>query len=259
MSISTGGTKELRFKDGGFGSNNPSIEVYYDIINQHDSLERHMGPFISIGTGTSMFSLFSESQRHLPDVWKGVRAAFKTPTLTAGTHRHMVKQSVRNKKKVFPYFRFDGGLDLGSVGLDEFKTQKQTSNPGEATENAKAKTLNRISNDMVKYLSRPVINKRLRVCARLLVQRRRLRARDDAAWERYAVCLYWVCDNDNCLESTLSSTTAPQPKQRTRFRLTTEFEDHLCKVHGMLRGSQEIEDKKRECRSCSWVYPSTSS
>ena len=258
----TGGVNELRFKDGGFGSNNPSLEVYYDIIDHHGGLERNMGPFVSIGTGVSMFTLFSETAGHLCDLKSNIQAALKTPTLTANTHRHMQKQSVRNNREVFPYFRFNGGPKLGSIKLDEWETRKQESNPERRPDKAKATTLEKISNAMKVYLNKREIDMSLRECARLLVQRRRLRARDEAAWERYAVCSYWVCDDEGCTDTgwdkrypTFPSMEVPRNMKVKRFNLVTEFKDHMCEFHGMVSEGQEIRDKLRECRWCSWVYP----
>ena len=55
----------IRFKDGGFGCNNPSWEIYKDIKALLANGSKDMGPFISIGTGVSDVHLFPVKQGHL--------------------------------------------------------------------------------------------------------------------------------------------------------------------------------------------------
>ena len=262
MEVYTGGLKKLRFKDGGFGSNNPSLEAYHDILDQHGGLDKHMGPFVSIGTGISKFTLFSKREGHLRDIRGTIWAAFKFPSLTASTHRYMQKQSNRNAKQNFPYFRFDGGDDLGKVNLDEWEKPGWTSYLKPKSEFSRAKTLEKIRKAVNEYLECPEINEQLRNCAELLVRRRRLRQRDVAAWQRYAVGTFWVCDHASCTDAGWKERSpanhlgsVPRPKKVTRFNLVDKFEDHMCKTHGMISGDQEIKNKVDECRWCSWMYP----
>lgn len=45
------------FKDGGFGSNNPSEETYYEVAGKHSG-SKNMGPFISIGLDSVSLNMF---------------------------------------------------------------------------------------------------------------------------------------------------------------------------------------------------------
>ncbi|KAF4634386.1 hypothetical protein G7Y89_g3723 [Cudoniella acicularis] len=59
--VDSGG--RVKFKDGGFGCNNPSHEAYVDIIYKHGARRGGIGSFINIGTGQKNHSLFAEGGR----------------------------------------------------------------------------------------------------------------------------------------------------------------------------------------------------
>ena len=243
----------IRFKDGGFGSNNPSQEVYYDIVNQHGGLSKNIGVFISIGTGVPNFKLFSQKEGHMRDTVANIKAASRIAALTMNVHRYMQKHASHDNKVILPYFRFDGGSDLGSIGLDDWEKHprktKRSRTPG-------AKTLEDIRAAMAKYIQQERVNNQLSECARLLVQRRRLRTRNAEAWQRYATGLYYVCDDDSCTQTGWRRLwIGSQPRRMTRFNHILDFETHLVRVHNFQAGSQELEKKLRDCQEYSWIYP----
>lgn len=265
MKVWTGWTSpKLRFKDGGFGSNNPSLEVYHDVIQQHGGDSKRIGPFVSIGTGIPKFTLFSKSEWHLRDLAVDVVAAMKIASLTTNTHKYMQKHSIRDGTRIFPYFRFDGGHNLGKIKLDEWEPHGWiTSLRRQSKNRTGSMKLQKIRAVMREYLAEREVDEQLTNCARVLVQRRRLRQRNAAAWQRYAMGSCFICDNESCTDPTWYELSPlgplgeiPTPKRVTRFNLITEFENHLCKVHSMAAGGQEIDGKIRSCRCCSWIYPS---
>lgn len=230
----------LRFKDGGFGFNNPSHEVYKDVVNKHDGMHsQSMGPFISIGTGYSDLEMFSTRSGNLSNARSNLKAAFNLPSRTMNAHLKMLEVSYSDNKEVFPYYRFDGGERLGKIPLDEWKGNRfkwltrKTSEPG-------YKTLEKMEVATAIYLKDRNVERRLQDCAKVLVRRRRLRARYLSEWDRYASFSYYECDLKGC--------------QRSRIDKAAEFLDHLRNVHGMRLRDEVMEKKMSERRRIYWVY-----
>ena len=174
----------IRFKDGGFGCNNPSEEAFHDVREAHGGLTKNIGPFISIGTGVGKFKLFSNKQGNFRDVGANAKAAVKTPTLTTLTHKSMSYLAAFDNEKRFPYYRFDGGEILGEIALDEWKShpiRKDNCSRGKG-----AKTLEAIYKAIQKHLQQDSLQDDLECVAKLLVQRRRRRAENASRWERFA-------------------------------------------------------------------------
>lgn len=65
----------VRFKDGGFGCNNPSEEAYHDIVHEHGGFSGAVGPFISIGTGETRLNLFARASGNLRNSLANFKAA----------------------------------------------------------------------------------------------------------------------------------------------------------------------------------------
>ena len=230
----------IRFKDGGFGCNNPSEEAFHDVREAHGGLTKNIGPFISIGTGLGKFKLFSKKQGNFRDVWANARAAFKTPTLTTLTHKSMLHLAEFDKEKRFPYYRFDGGEVLGEIALDEWKSHSSRKNDGSRGKGAK--TLETIHKAVQAYLQLKSVQKDLKNLARLLVQRRRLRAEDASRWERFATSSYYLCEDSGC-------------DRKVRFDTLEDFKEHLESAHGVGDVGM-LEKKMEEGRRYGWLYPS---
>ena len=232
----------IRFKDGGFGCNNPSEEAFHDVREAHGGLTNSIGPFISIGTGVGKFKLFSNKQGNFRDVWANAKAALKTPTLTTLTHKSMLHLADFDKEKRFPYYRFDGGEVLGKIALDEWKGH--SSRKGNGSRGKGAKTLETIHKAIQAYLQlkSKSVQRDLKHVAKLLVQRRRLRAQDASRWERFATSSYYLCDADGGCE-------------KVRFNTSEDFKKHLVSAHG-IGGVDMMEKKLEEGRRYGWLYPS---
>lgn len=237
----------IRFKDGGFGCNNPSEEAFHDVREAHGGLTKNIGPFVSIGTGVGKFKLFSKKPGNLRDVCANAKAASKTPTLTTLTHKSMLYLAEFDKEKRFPYYRFDGGEVLGAIALDEWKSH--SSRTANGSRGKGAKTLGAIYKAIQKHLQQDSVQEDLEDVAKLLVQRRRLRAEDASRWERFATSSYYLCGNSGC-------------DKKVRFDTSEDFKEHLVIVHGLedvgastSTGTGTLE-KKLEGRRYGWLYPS---
>lgn len=131
--------KPRTFKDGGFGSNNPSEEAYHDIIRSQGRAKA--GPFISIGTGGSAekpLKPFYEPRekprlrdrlttKHAKDIKATVTGAVNSVSQTVKADENMYRAAKpdgkdgKDGKERFPYYRFNGGKDLAETGLAKWK------------------------------------------------------------------------------------------------------------------------------------------
>ena len=241
IKIKTGNRSEvIQFKDGGFGSNNPSEEAYRDIIHKHGD-SSHMGPFISIGTGITPLEMFSKRSDNLSTAWVNIKTAIRLPSRTLNAHVNMDWLANLDDVERFPYFRFDGGLDLGEVGLGEWESHSFTRITGKDGTSGR-KTLKKIETAVAVYLQRRDVQKDLKECAELLVKRRRLRARNASDWDRYASYSHYECDVKGC--------------QKRRVNTAHEFKEHLLRDHKLRLVDPIIDKKVSECRHVHWLYRS---
>ena len=228
----------VTFKDGGFGSNNPSEEAYLDVVDKHGGISHNIGPFISIGTGIPPIELFPKKKGNLSNAVTTLKAALKLPSRTVGVHRRMERHSMHDNKKCFPYFRFDGGERLGEIALDEWKRHRFTRLTGK-DKTPGGITLEKMYVATAAYLADPDVQRDLTECARILVRRRQLRMRDSSEWDRYASFSYYDCNVEGCA------------KQRSNK--AQDFREHLRKFHPKIAVS-EMEQRVLECRRVHWVY-----
>lgn len=153
-----------------------------------------------------------------------------------------------DKEKRFPYYRFDGGEVLGAIALDEWKSH--SSRTANGSRGKGAKTLGAIYKAIQKHLQQDSVQEDLEDVAKLLVQRRRLRAEDASRWERFATSSYYLCGNSAC-------------DKKVRFDTSEGFKEHLVIVHGLedvgastSTGTGTLEKKLEEGRRYGWLYPS---
>ena len=242
IKIKTGhGSEVIKFSDGGFGANNPSEYAYKDILLKHGST-MHMGPFISIGTGSTKLERFGKRSDNLSTLITNVKTAFKYPSRTLGAHQNMCHHAEPPGEEVkFPYFRFDGGAELGKVGLGDWKSHRFSLVTGEERSSG-YKTLDKIETAIKAYLRDPNVNRRLDKCAEILVKRRRLQTRDSSRWDRYASYSHYECNMKGC----------PKP---SLFNTAHDFKEHLLRFHQLRVADPVIEQKIRQCRRVRWIYP----
>ncbi|KAL9013546.1 MAG: hypothetical protein Q9173_001758 [Seirophora scorigena] len=230
----------VRFKDGGFGCNNPSEEAYHDIVHKHGDFSGAIGPFISIGTGETRLDLFARASGNFRNALANLKAAKKYPARTQDAHKAMTRLSHHDGKDIFPYYRFGGGDRLGEVELDEWEPKvhqltrfiKANTEPGFAT-------LDKMSVATTEYLHRRDVQHDLDECAKLLVKRRRLRARDDSTWDRFASASYYECSYLRC----------------EKFRINTkqDYKSHVKKEHYSALRDEPLEIEMKTSRRC-WIY-----
>ena len=236
------GPEVVTFKDGGFGSNNPSEEAYYDIANKHGGTSKNIGPFISIGTGSIPLKMFPGRKGNLKNLRNTIangKTLMQLPSRTARAHENMIRISNFDGKEPFPYYRFDGGDRLGKVSLGEWKSHRYTFITGRDNTPG-CKTLAEIEAATAIYLRRPDVQRDLKEVAKILVERRRLRTRNESDWDRYASFSYYECDFKDC--------------NRERINTAQEFKEHIRKKHGHSVDDRVLEAQLKKKRRIYWVY-----
>lgn len=226
--------KATKFKDGGFGTNNPSTEAYKDVVIKHGGSIQNIGLFVSVGTGVRKIRLFADRSGKWQDLKANVKGALSQPSRTLGAHNNMVAFAGNH----FPYYRFDGGDRLGEVALDEWNSHKfakfRDKNPVPGF-----KTISRMDEATASFLEKPEIQQDLNEVAKLLVHRRRLRTRDLSAWDRYAFASHYECTHKGC--------------ERRRINTGDLYKQHLKEQHNFKVNDEIIERSMREARHC-WPY-----
>lgn len=235
------GPEYVAFKDGGFGSNNPSEVAYKAIIKKHGGHVRNMGPFISIGTGEKPLNKFVPGGRFKKarDFSNNIAASVRSVSRGFNAHSRMLDISTFNKEKQFPYYRFEGGERLGNLGLGEWKTHKSSWFPGRS-KNPGSKTLEEVQEIVNAYLTEPNVRRDLQRCAEILVDRRRLRARNASAWDRYACFSYYECEFEGC--------------QKKRINTIHEFRDHVRSLHPLSEAGAALDMRLHQYRKVHWIY-----
>ena len=234
------GPEVYTFKDGGFGSNNPSEEAYKDIAYKHGN--RNMGPFISIGTGDTPLKMFPGKEGNfgnLRDTIANFKTAKKLVSYTVRAHENMINLASDDGRERLPYFRFDGGERLGRLGLAEWRSHRNTFITG-CDSTRGIKTIEEIEAATAIYVQRPEVQRDLKEAARILVKRRRLRTRDKSDWDRYASFSYYVCDFRKC--------------RHERITTAQKFKEHIRKEHRTMVDDRALDAELKKSRRVHWVY-----
>jgi hypothetical protein len=236
------GGETLRFKDGGFGCNNPSWETYKDVKGILANGSKDMGPFISIGTGVSDVHLFPKKQGHLRHKWAEFRAATGgLPTRTKGAHDSMKETAYTDNHKKFHYSRFDGGSDLGAIEMDEWipSDRKGVAFFTGKHKNSGRDTIKKIEDAIALYLAKEEVQNGLEECAQILVRRRRLQTRNESRWDHFALASSYICPYNKCPERRLST--------------LEEFIVHVRRNHPRDVSRKQLDGEAQLARRC-WLY-----
>jgi hypothetical protein len=177
------------FGDGGFGTNNPAEEMFWEVtrMNGGDSKDHNIALLLSIGTGESQVSRFSEGA--FAKYWTYFNAASK---LAADSNRVHERLEDLKRPLNIPYFRFNvlEEYGLGKVKLDELKKARRF-------KGRKESTLDMIERITEEYCDRSEVNSQLREVAEILVSHRRKRSKTDM-WSFVANGRHWRCRMDGC-------------------------------------------------------------
>jgi len=187
-----------KFGDGGFGCNNPSMELMMEVGQRHGGRNAiHL--FVSIGTGESVISRFAEWPG-LAELYTYLKAAKKLATDSQRVADDMVFQ----QNEGLPYHRFNvpvkdndsviGGKVLSEMKMDEWKGK------GGLKRRAENETLKKIREVTEKYCNIDSVRHELHEVAEKLVSLRRERAKT-AFWSLASTGLRFRCAVPACPKS----------------------------------------------------------
>ena len=201
---------ENEYGDAGFGENNPSTRLFWEVCQMNNENVSANELSISIGTGISRFTRFQTGLLTRPIGW--INAAKKVSTDCEKAHMEMERfsKSLANhryvrfnvpekatedvepskwqhlKKRARKWFGHGGEpLDrgLGKIKLDEWKPR------GWWRKESTQEEIERVTKE---YLKGPEVVKQLEEVAGMMVSHRRARARTDR-WETYALGIRYEC------------------------------------------------------------------
>ena len=150
------------FVDGGFGTNNPTLEAFREATWSDDDMPSNL-MIISIGSGVGKhLSRFGGSKSKYGLLLKYIESAIRMVSDTERVHQETLMISRERNMK---YFRFNVDTGLEDISLDSWNIRK---------EDGKRifETIIRIQSETMKYLQRQDVREELRRCAKALVDRR---------------------------------------------------------------------------------------
>jgi len=192
------------FSDGGIGYNNPSEEVYYEVLfkegYRNGSSKIPIDLFLSIGTGgedtTSQLtrqSTAGEKKKRRYRVHRSVVHHLSELGNMLSSHATNVRDVDERMRRLaysnqFTYLRWTGGKSLGGLSTDHWKPEKGSKRSTEKT----------IEEWVNGYMQSPERQAEIKNVAKFLVERRRKRCQNQDKWPRFSHCTRvrctW-CDN----------------------------------------------------------------
>lgn len=203
------------FYDGGVGYNDPTAEVFKDVIIRENC--RH-GPtsialVLTLGTGTE--PTLKQKAKGIVNTLKARIKNHHNVERIRLIYRRVVKDMMVNTAGVeaemrgflddgqFEYLKWDGGYEVGSLGVG----------------NCKPEAFAKMDMGICKYMEEK--SDEIKKTAELLVRKRRARFEDQDRWQRFAYCTLFDCPLRIC---ELSFGT----RAELRRHIEGEHGDRLC-------------------------------
>ena len=110
---------KYKYIDGGWGCNNPTLEVYRSVKQLNDNDSNTIGMIVSIGTGEAELDEGRKVLKRFASklYYNYVNAALKLTTDSEATHLNVLSDTRDHK---IPYFRLNVQRNLGNMKLDAF-------------------------------------------------------------------------------------------------------------------------------------------
>ena len=175
---------DSEYIDGGFGANNPSEEAYRAVQQMHSA--KAVSVLVSVGTGKPE-SGGVRSGRFWAKYYAYFKLAAKLATESERTHERIQDMT---KNSSTDYFRLNVEQGLGDMKLDTWEKSKKEGK----------KTLAQIRHVTKAYLASDAAKELLEKSAKMLVDKRRLRAQNDFLdrWERFVHGVKYYCEYKDC-------------------------------------------------------------
>ena len=136
------------------------------------------------------------------------------PSRTARAQGNISRISNFDGKELFRYSRFDGGDRPGKVDLGQWKSHRHTFFTGRDNTPG-CRTLAEIETATTICLGRRDVQRDLKEVAKIWVERRGVRTRNESDWDRYASFSCYECDLKGSNAKKVLN-TAPKFKEHNR-------------------------------------------
>jgi hypothetical protein len=207
-----------RFGDGGLGANNPTMEMFFEVIQMNGNAPECLNLILSIGTGqTAKGTMFGDGP-----FAKYLNPLFAARKLATDSENAHLKMKATAKMCNVPYERFNVSKEygLGEMKLDEWKK------PSRLTQRGKS-TLDNIEEITMNYLGKGTEMDRLKIVAEKLVTHRRHRI-NSPLWHLTANGVQYRCTMNKCRRC------------QQLHPLRGHLEDHLIEHHSLQRNDGAI-------------------
>ena len=115
-------TNDLEYLDGGFGTNNPSIEIYDEVRKMNNNSESCIHIIVSIGTGGNTELARFSNHRGVLRYLHYITFAKRYVSESQSAHIGMLRMRQRSTHK-FHYYRLNVTEGLAAMKLDEWKAR----------------------------------------------------------------------------------------------------------------------------------------
>lgn len=112
---------DLEYLDGGFGANNPCVEIYDEVRKMNNNSESCIHIIVSIGTGKNN-ELARFGGEGVSRYWNYLNFAKKWASESETTHTYMVRKREHSSTK-FHYCRLNVEEGLATMKLDEWRAR----------------------------------------------------------------------------------------------------------------------------------------
>ena len=212
-SFTIGGRK---FKDGGVGLSNPSIQI----LNEVDRRHRHPWSLESVNLFLSLGCVpFSEPSTTTKSISETlvISRTFRSSVISEAVHETMQKQS-----SSFRYYRFEPKGNTHHIKYKDLASNSQ----------AELESIKKLTEA---YLRDRSVQARLQECAEILVEKRRQRS-ETLRWESFALGIKYKCMyNDDSGSCQMKNSHGQKPI----FKTQNDLLDHLREYHRMAPPSPE--------------------
>lgn len=251
----------LEYLDGGFGANNPCVEIYEEVRKMNNNSNSCAAIILSVGTGkNNEMSRFSGSG--LFRYMNYLNFSRKWASDSEKTHQDMLsKRKAANYP--FEYHRLNVEDGLGPMKLDEWRARgqvrvelgkfigklrspKQSASTSDQVNEKmgtliesfdaptvlkiptwaqpKNKTLDSIKAHTEAYLHKDEVKESIKQCAKILVEGRRLRAKNDPLrWEKACFGAWYQCNVAGCPRGEKEYEDREALKKHIRDKHHTQF------------------------------------
>jgi hypothetical protein len=229
------------YSDGGVGNNNPALLMLQEVTDKagKDAYKEALSVVVSIGAGQKptkrlmvkhRFPRFSSLKpvKRLSSIIKSLK-----DTSTDSEKTHAWISDLMREIGFGNYYRWDGGEQVGGVGMDEWHPSQKGKKPPTSTF---------IEQHVRTYMAQPHIAQEVEKYARELVRRRRERISHkpgDGVWRRHAYCTMLPCPYCGDLHGT---------RNAVKNHINQEHPEDLTSAIDLDSLVQRVKEKHPRCR-----------